>query len=179
MHSATEAKASHQPCIKWLPRACDSLKHMRRASLLLLSLAALAAALELAAPLLGRRPTRSRLAPTRHLLIYDDACGLCSFAATFIRMRAPEVDLAGFSQLPRDGVLEHLDRVAVESSVHLVTPEGVEYHGGEAVTRLLRLLPGLEVVRFLDWPVLRGLREIGYRVVATQRARVSRLLGVR
>jgi len=152
---------------------------MKRASLLLLSLGALAAALELAARLLGHRPTRSRLAPARHLLIYDDACGLCSFAANLVHMRLSEVDLAGFSQLPREGVLEDLDRDAVEASVHLVTPEGVEYHGGEAVTRLLRLLPGLELVRVLDWPVLRGVREIGYRVVATQRARVSRLLGVR
>jgi predicted DCC family thiol-disulfide oxidoreductase YuxK len=149
---------------------------MERALFFLLSLAA---AFEVAARLLGRRSTRARLVPARHLLIYDDACGLCSFAANLVRMRLSEVDLAGFSQLPREGVLEDLDRDAVQTSVHLVTPEGVEYHGGEAVTRLLRLLPGLELVRFLDWPVLRGLREIGYRVMVTQRSRVSRLLGAR
>ena len=142
-----------------------------------LSLLVLAALLELAARVLGRRPSRSRIAPGRHLLVYDDHCGLCLLIALGIQLRAADLALVGFSELAHEGVLESLDQDALVASAHYVTPAGVEYHGGEAVTRVLRLVPGGRAAACLDWPVLRGLREIGYRVIIWQRPRVSRLLG--
>ena len=72
-------------------------------------------------------------------------------------------------------MLEDLDVETVRASVHYVTAHGVEYHGGEAVTQVLRLVPGGAFAAYLDWPVLRGLREIGYRLVTSQRSRISRL----
>lgn len=146
---------------------------------ILAAAAVVGAAFEAVAMLLGRRPTRARIAPGRHLLIYDGRCAFCAAAAWLLAQRvSAELELIVFDQLPRDGLLEALDKDAVLASAHYVTPAGVEYHGGESVTRVLRLVPGLEAMRVFDRPVLRGVREIGYRVVATQRSRVSRLLGV-
>jgi predicted DCC family thiol-disulfide oxidoreductase YuxK len=145
--------------------------------ILLLTLAIAIAALEGAARLLGRTPTRSRVPPGRPLLIYDDDCGLCSLAAIGIQLRMPDLELVGFSDLPRAGVLDALDYDALLASAHYVTADGIEYHGGESVTRVLRGVPGFEAVRYLDWPVVRGLRELGYRLVAWQRDRISRALG--
>lgn len=144
---------------------------------IVLSVVAVIAALELAAKILGRGPSRARVAPGRHLLVYDDDCGVCLLVALGIQLRAADLALVGFSELAHEGVLESLDQDALVASAHYITPAGVEYHGGEAVTRVLRLVPGGEAAAFLDWPVARGLREIGYRLVVWQRPRVSRLLG--
>lgn len=148
------------------------------AILLLVPLLVLAAALEGSAWLLGRRSTRARTAPGRPLLIYDDGCGLCSFAAVMAQVRVGDLELLGFSQLPREGVLESLDAAAIAASAHYVTDEGVEYHGGEAITRLLRETSVGRLVAVLDLPVLRGLRELGYRLVARERSRISRAFGI-
>ncbi|MDA0350990.1 MAG: DCC1-like thiol-disulfide oxidoreductase family protein [Chloroflexi bacterium] len=153
------------------------MKRLGRIALVLaLCLAVPAAVLEAAAWILGRRATRSRIAPGRPLLVYDNDCGLCTIVALFCQARTPGLALVGFSELPREGILESLDWEAVLASAHLVTADGVEYHGGEAVTQLLRLGTVGPLVAWLDWPVLRGLREIGYRLVVWQRASISRVL---
>jgi predicted DCC family thiol-disulfide oxidoreductase YuxK len=144
--------------------------------LILTSFIVLAVALEVTARWLGRGPSRSRVAPGRHLLVYDDDCGLCLLAALGLQLRADDLALVGFSELAREGVLESLDQDALVASAHYITPEGVEYHGGEAVTRVLRLVSGGRLLAILDWPVIRGLRELGYRFVAWQRPRLSRFL---
>ena len=101
------------------------------------------AGLEVAARVLGRASTRSRVAPGRALLVYDDDCGLCSRVARFVaRGAAAELELVGFSALPLDGALEGLSRSDLWASAHFVSAEGVEYHGGESVTQAARLLPG-------------------------------------
>lgn len=144
--------------------------------ILLLSLLLVGVALEVLARVLGRRPTRARVAPGRDLLVYDDDCGLCLLAALGLQLRAEDLALVGFSELEHEGVLESLDQDALVASAHYITPEGVEYHGGEAVTRVLRLVSGGRAIAILDWPVIRGLRELGYRFVAWQRPRLSRFL---
>jgi predicted DCC family thiol-disulfide oxidoreductase YuxK len=145
---------------------------------LLAPLLLLAAALEGCAWLLGRRPTRARAALGHSLLIYDDGCGLCSFTAVMAQQHLGDVELLGLSRLPREGVLESLDADAIAASAHYVTAEGVEYHGGEAITRLLRESSVGRSAAVLDLPVLRGLRELGYCLVARQRSRISRAFGV-
>ena len=138
-----------------------------------------AGALELLATILGRSATRSRIAPGRALLVYDDDCGLCRRAARFVARRAVEqLELVPFSALPRAGILEQLGQRELWASAHFVSSDGVEYHGGESVTRAARLLPGGGAVAVLDRPLLRGLREIGYRLVAWQRDRIARWLSV-
>jgi predicted DCC family thiol-disulfide oxidoreductase YuxK len=130
--------------------------------------------LEVVARMLGRASTRSRVAPGRALLVYDDDCGLCSRVARFIaRGATEELQLVGFSELPLDGVLEELSESELWGSAHFVSAAGVEYHGGESMTQAARLLPGGQMLAQIDRPVLRALREIGYRLVVWQRARIS------
>ncbi len=144
----------------------------------LLALLATGVALEVIARILGRAPTRSRVPPGRHLLVYDDDCGLCLLAALGVQLRADDLALVGFRDLSHEGVLESLDQDALVASAHYITPAGVEYHGGESVTRVLRLVSGWRLIAVLDWPVVRGFRELGYRLVAWQRPRLSKMIGV-
>ena len=146
--------------------------------LTVLSIILVAATLEVVARILGQRPTRSRVPPGRHLLVYDDDCGLCLLVALGIQLRADDLALVGFSELGHEGVLDLLDQDQLMASAHYITPDGMEYHCGESVTRLFRLVPGGHLVAPLDWSVLRGFRELGYRLVVWQRGRVSRLLGI-
>ena len=85
--------------------------------------------------------------------------------------------LVQFSELGGWGVLTLLDTDQVARSAHYVTPEGVEYHGGESITRSLRLVPFGAAVAWLDLWGLALIREIVYALVAGNRSLVSRLLG--
>ena len=85
--------------------------------------------------------------------------------------------LVQFSELDGWGVLTLLDTDQVARSAHYVTPEGVEYHGGESITRSLRLVPFGAAAALFDLWGLALVREIVYALVAGNRSLVSRLLG--
>ncbi|HMO97324.1 MAG TPA: DCC1-like thiol-disulfide oxidoreductase family protein, partial [Tepidiformaceae bacterium] len=88
------------------------------------------------------------------------------------RARRP-LDLVGLSAYDvNDGYLGALTPAERGESAHLVTPRGVEYHGGEAITRALRLWRWGWLVRPLDWPGLSLFRAMGYRLVARNRGRI-------
>ena len=74
-----------------------------------------------------------------------------------------------FSELPSSGLLESLTPDEVRRSVHLVTPEGVEYHAGEAMRRAARLTRLAPIAAVLGLPPLWALHELAYGVVATLR----------
>lgn len=74
-----------------------------------------------------------------------------------------------FDELPGSGLLESLTPAEVRRSVHLVTPEGVEYHAGEAMRRAARLTPLAPIAAVLGLPPLWLLHELAYGVVATLR----------
>ena len=79
-----------------------------------------------------------------------------------------------FAELPRSGLLEALTPDEIRRSAHYVTPEGVEYHGGEAITRVGRLTRWRWLARLLDVPLLWVLRELGYGFMATFRGSFDR-----
>ncbi|MCH6568145.1 MAG: hypothetical protein IH801_07290 [Nitrospinae bacterium] len=56
-----------------------------------------------------------------------------------------------------------------------ITPEGIEYHGGESITRALRLLPGGWVFGLFDLWGVTFIRELAYTLVASNRPVVSKL----
>ncbi len=87
-----------------------------------------------------------------------------------------EIRLLPFSQVAGSGYLTGLSQREVESGVHLVTPDGVEYHDGEAAMRALRLIRAGWLFAPLDLPGLRLLRDLAYRVVAANRGRIWRLV---
>ena len=111
-------------------------------------------------------------------MVYDDACRFCRLSAEFVRRKTSvPVRLVPFSELDGWGVLTSLDLGQVERSAHYVTPEGIEYHGGESITRSLRLIPFGAAVAWLDLWGLALIRELVYALVAGNRSLVSRLLG--
>ena len=93
------------------------------------------------------------------------------------RRASVPVRLVQFSELGGWGVLTLLDTDQVARSAHYVTPEGVEYHGGESITRSLRLVPFGAAAALFDLWGLALIREIVYALVAGNRSLVSRLLG--
>ena len=74
-----------------------------------------------------------------------------------------------FTDLPGSGLLESLTPEEVRRSFHFVTPEGVEYHGGEAIRRAARLTRLAPIAALLSLPPLWPLHELAYGVVATLR----------
>jgi predicted DCC family thiol-disulfide oxidoreductase YuxK len=124
-------------------------------------------------------PTRSEQRPERPALVYDDDCGFCLAAARLIQRWAREpVDLVALSEVRESGLLAGIDEYNLYASAHLVTQEGIEFHGAESITRALRLVPGGWAAGVLDLPGLRLLRDAGYRLVDVNRHRISRLLGM-
>lgn len=124
------------------------------------------------------KPTRSERAPGEHLLVYDGECGFCLRSAGFVRRRARvPVRLVPFTELDGWGVLTSLDDAQIARSAHYVTPDGIEYHGGESITRSLRLVRFGAAAGLLDLPGLALVREWLYALVAGNRSVFSTLLG--
>ena len=112
------------------------------------------------------------------ILVYDDDCGFCTRSARFIRRHSggSAIDIVGFSDLTP----EQRARLPVDfrDCAHLITDETV-YSCGEAVEQAFartKLVP-IGLPRVLDTvPGYPLVRERGYRLVADNRGRISRLL---
>ena len=123
------------------------------------------------------RPTRSERAPGEHVLAFDDDCYFCRRSAEFIRRNArTPVRLVSFSKLDRYEVLSSLSRRQILASAHYITPDGREYHGGESITRALRLVRFGAPAGLLDLWGFALFRELGYALVAVNRPLLSRLV---
>lgn len=79
-----------------------------------------------------------------------------------------------FNDLAGSGFLESLSHQEIGRSVHYVSPDGKEYHGGEAVSRAGRLTPLHWLPLLLDLPLLWVFRELGYGLMATLGRSISR-----
>ena len=121
------------------------------------------------------KPTRASTRPDTHVLVYDGDCPFCTATATWLRSHARvPVRLLTFDDLDGTGLLTRLTDEELESTAHFITPAGIEYHGGEAVTRGLRLARFGRLAGILDAPGLRLLRDAGYALVARLRPLLSR-----
>lgn len=133
--------------------------------------------LEIFTMLLKLSPTQSKLKFDCAILVYDDQCQICSSLAYWASERSKShLQLIGFSDLPQNGILENISEESILKSAHFITPQGIEYHRGEAITKVLRLIGNPYFVFILDIPFFRGLREIGYSIFASQRNRISRII---
>ena len=143
----------------------------------LISVVILLILLELFAILLKFSPTRSQLKFDNYILVYDDGCGICTSLAYWSMRRSKNyLQLIGFSDLPYHGVLDDISEGDIVRSAHFITPHGIEYHRGEAITKVLRLIIHPSFVFILDFPFFRGFREIGYSLFASQRSNISRII---
>ena len=133
--------------------------------------------LELFAMLFKLSPTRSKHEIDNYILVYDDGCGICtSLAYWSMRRSKTYLQLIGFSDLPHYVILDDISERDILRSAHLITPQGVEYHRGEAITKVLRLIIHPCFVVILDFPFFRGFREVGYSLFASQRSNISRII---
>ena len=88
-----------------------------------------------------RKATRTEV-KGRRILVYDGNCGVCYATSRLIQRYArSDLELLAFAELPGIGLLSDLTPEEVQASAHYITPEGIEYHGGESMTRVARLLP--------------------------------------
>jgi predicted DCC family thiol-disulfide oxidoreductase YuxK len=128
-------------------------------------------------PMRSPPPTRAAISPPRPVLIYDDACRFCSSTSLLVeRWSRGRLQLLPFSKVHGSGLLVELDRHQIESAAHLVTTRGIEYHGGAAATRALRLLPLAGVFAVLDLPGVSLLRDAVYAWVSANRGFLSRFV---
>jgi predicted DCC family thiol-disulfide oxidoreductase YuxK len=120
-------------------------------------------------------PTNASVAPGRYVLVFDDDCSFCRFAAPCLRkFSRVSIELLPLTQIEGLGILESLSNAELRASAHLVAPDGQEFHGGESVTRALRLAPGGALIAFLDLPGVNRLRATAYRYVVAHRQMLAR-----
>ena len=120
--------------------------------------------------------TQAATPPAAHLLVYDGDCSFCVASGEFIRKHSrTSVTLVPFSELPQYDLLGSLDQRQILASAHYITPEGIEYHGGESITRVLRLLPGGWIFSLFNLWGVTLVRELAYTLVAGNRPVISKL----
>ncbi|WP_306060854.1 thiol-disulfide oxidoreductase DCC family protein [Natronococcus wangiae] len=108
-------------------------------------------------------------------LVYDDDCGVCTRAARFVDRRAV-IDIVGFSELT--GELRARLPADYEDCAHFVTDEAT-YSCGEAMERAYEqtnLFPSQLFPLFRRVPGYELVREYVYRIIASNRPLISRLL---
>ncbi len=120
-------------------------------------------------------PTRAAVPPAQPVLVYDGSCPFCTWVARFAQRHARlPLAVVPFQDVYGRGWLTALSEHEVAAMAHLVLPGGREYHGGESVTRTLRMLPGGALAGLLDLPLAWRLREAGYAVVSHARPLLAR-----
>jgi len=125
-------------------------------------------------------PTHADRPPSSHVLVYDRDCGFCAASARFVQRHArTRVEITPFDDSRPMGLLSALSDEEIAASAHFVMMDGTEYHGGEAMSRALRLLPAGRTFAILDAPGMRRLRDSGYTLISRHRGLISRLLRLR
>lgn len=123
------------------------------------------------------RPTRSAQPPTTHVLVYDGNCPFCTATSTWTRDHARQpIEIIPMADIEGTGMLTQLTHDELEATAHFITPTGIEYHGGEAITRSLRLVPFGRLAAILDLPGLTYLRDGGYLLVERSRPLLSKFI---
>jgi predicted DCC family thiol-disulfide oxidoreductase YuxK len=116
------------------------------------------------------------------VLIFDGACGICTAAAEWVRRRdtAGRLLIVPYQHADPARLSPGLTAQMCSRSAYLVWPDGRRWRGARAIFGALRHLPGvwslIGVVGAL--PPLYLLAEPFYRLVAANRTRVSRWLGL-
>lgn len=121
--------------------------------------------------------TRAAQAPDTYVLVYDGGCPFCVAAARWVENHAREpLRVMTYEDVAGSGVLQSLSKEELVGAAHLITPEGREFHAGEAVTRALRLTPWSWLGRGLDLPLIASMRDAGYWMTAQLRPWLSRFV---
>jgi acetyl esterase len=109
-------------------------------------------------------------------LVYDGECRFCGRWVALIRRwdRSARLHAVPFQDAAAWAALPGLSRPALESAVHLVSPQGRVYAGAAAATPLLGLLPGGRLAAApLRLPGAAGVAAAAYGWVARHRHRLG------
>jgi predicted DCC family thiol-disulfide oxidoreductase YuxK len=104
------------------------------------------------------------------VLVYDGDCGICEKSAEWLRKNAPHVL-----------VKSNYEFGINELTSVLLVDRGSQYHGAEAINRVLRTSSTRTHVvmgAFLNAPIIRTVARIVYALIARHRSRISRMLGL-
>ena len=119
---------------------------------------------------------------TTATLLFDGDCGLCVATAGWLAARAPAASLR---MLELQRVAEEPEvAAAVEGrdlagALHLVGAAGEVRVGADAVIGAARIAPGWGIAaRVYDHPIGHALWEPAYRLIAGNRRRIGRRLGI-
>jgi len=113
----------------------------------------------------------------RLTLLYDGLCPICAREVNFMRRRDREgrlafVDIADPDFEPRR---YGTDLATVMAAMHGVLPDGKLVVGLEVFRRAYALLGLNWLVAWTDWPLLRPVANLGYRLFARVRPTLSKL----
>jgi predicted DCC family thiol-disulfide oxidoreductase YuxK len=115
-------------------------------------------------------------------LLYDADCGICTASAAWLARRAPVVKirvlpLASAAADPAIAALVAGRDLA--RTLHVVTAHGEVVTGAKAVLTAARIVPRWgAVARLADHRVGHALLEPAYRIVAANRHRIGRVMGL-
>lgn len=117
-----------------------------------------------------------RTTPFPLTLLYDGACAVCALEMDHLRERSRDgglvfidISQAGFNAA--DHGLRYAD---LDAEIHGIQPDGTVLKGIE-VLRLAYQAAGMGwVLSFTGWPLLRPCFDVGYRLFARHRQRISR-----
>lgn len=115
--------------------------------------------------------------PARILVLWDGECGFCRACARRIQLldRHGRFEVVPYQDAPWPPMTQELYN-ACQRALHVRTPAGRLYRGGDAVIAILRGLGWRNFAHVLMLPGFRQLVHLGYRAVAANRARLTRLL---
>jgi predicted DCC family thiol-disulfide oxidoreductase YuxK len=111
-------------------------------------------------------------------ILYDADCGFCAWTVRLLR----RLDWRGDLQLIPLARASMPGRPSVDElseSLHVVDPEGRWWAGAEAWLQVATRIPELRALAWLaNVPLGRRVIDLGYRLVARNRHRLSALLGL-
>ena len=115
-------------------------------------------------------------------VIYDGECGLCNALRQWVETRdtANHVHFEPNQTADLNTIAPRLTRAMVHHAVVTVRSDGEHWRGARAIFETLRHLPGLwhAIGSIGAVPVISGLAEPFYQIVAHHRARLSRWAGL-
>jgi predicted DCC family thiol-disulfide oxidoreductase YuxK len=116
--------------------------------------------------------TAAREAVVRPVVLYDGTCRMCTRLARLLRRldRHDTIEVVAGQDVPIETRFPWITRAALAEALHLVQPGGATIAGAEAVTEIVRLLPGGALpAAVLRLPGVRDFADAGYRWVARNR----------
>lgn len=115
-------------------------------------------------------------APGRLLVLYDGDCGICTWLAGWVvrRDRDARLEVVAYQECPAPPMTKELE-AACAQALHVIAPAGRAVRGAQAVTEVVRALGYRRTAAVLGTAPVSWVFAGGYRLVAANRGRLSRL----